>query len=427
MEKIIILQNKHWFSDYLGLIRRSLLGQLEKKMALKEIQIILGVRRSGKSTLFKLLINSLKDKGINPKEILYINLEDPLYVDTWKNPGNIHLIVETAEKITGQKIKYLFLDEIQHVDKWESFVKSVYDAEVFKKIFITGSNSFLLKSDYSKMLSGRYVYDTAYPLSFKEILAHKKITSYLDLIKEIPLVLNIAENMLKHGSFPEVFKTEDGELKRTQLLSYYETILLKDCVEGRKLKDIKMLENLSLYLMSNPAALYSYNGLAKSVGSNENTVQEYINSLESAFLIYEVKKFSYKIKEQIKNNKKAYIIDNGLINAVSFKFSENKGKLFENFMFTEFLKNGMKEIYYHQNSRNKRECDFLIKKAGVYLPIQVSYELTEKNMQREIKGLSCLMDEMSLNEGYIVTFNQEKNIDERIKAIPFYKFLFEIV
>ncbi len=387
----------------------------------------MGVRRSGKSTLFKLLINSLKEKGINSKEILYINLEDPLYFDTWKNPGNIHRVVETAEKITGRKIKYLFLDEIQHIDKWESFVKSVYDAEVFKKIFITGSNSVLLKSDYSKMLSGRYVYDTAYPLSFREILAHKGINSYLDLIKEIPSVLNITENMLKHGSFPEVFKTDEEELKRTQLLSYYETILFKDCVEGRKLKDTKMLENLSLYLISTPAALYSYNGLAKSVGSNENTVKEYINSLESAFLLYEVKKFSYKIKEQIKSNKKAYIADNGLINAVSFKFSENKGKLFENFVFTEFLKSGIREIYYYQNGQNKKECDFVIKKDGVYIPIQVSYELTEKNMQREIKGLSYAMDEMSLKKGYVVTFNQEKNIDKKIKAIPFYKFLFEVV
>ncbi|MCG2725786.1 MAG: ATP-binding protein [Elusimicrobia bacterium] len=427
MEKILILQNKHWFSEYKGIIPRFLLTVLEKKISLKEIQIILGVRRSGKSTLFKLLINSLTKKGIRPKEILYINIEDPVYIDAWKNSKNIYSIIETAEKITGQKIKYLFLDEIQSVKNWESFIKSAYDMETFKKIFITGSNSFLLKSDYSKLLSGRYVYDTVYPLSFKEILSYKGLNSYMDILKETPLVLSITEELLKYGSFPEVFKTDDEELKRSQLLSYYETILFKDCLENKKLKDIKLLENLSLYLISNPATLYSYNSISRFVDSNENTVREYINSLEKAFLFYEVKKFSYKIKEQIRNNKKAYIADNGLINAIAFKFSENKGKLFENLVFTEFLKNGIKEIYYYQNRQNKKECDFVIKKRGNYIGIQVSYELTDANIDRETKGISFLMDELSLKEGYIVTFNQEKNIDKKIKAVPFCKFLFEVI
>ncbi|MCX7771423.1 MAG: AAA family ATPase, partial [Proteobacteria bacterium] len=180
MEKIITLQNRHWTKIYEGLIPRVCLSKIISKIKLKEIQVLLGVRRSGKSTLFKLIINHLIENGVDPKKILYLNFEDPFFSNVWKEPKLIYSTIEVAEKLTGERIDYLFLDEIQAVENWQSFIKSVYDSEVFRKIFITGSNSGLLKSDYSKMLSGRFVYDFVYPLSFKEICLHQNINNYLD-------------------------------------------------------------------------------------------------------------------------------------------------------------------------------------------------------------------------------------------------------
>lgn len=145
MDKILLAQNKHWRGEpYEGLINRRALSSLLKKLHLKEIQVLLGVRRSGKSSIFKLLINHLA-QNVDPGKILYLNLDDPYYAEVWKDPKTLYSILETAEKLTAAKIEYIFLDEIQNVRDWEKFIKSVYDSERFAKIFITGSNSSLLK------------------------------------------------------------------------------------------------------------------------------------------------------------------------------------------------------------------------------------------------------------------------------------------
>jgi predicted AAA+ superfamily ATPase len=426
IEDILVLQNKHWFDKYKELIYRNLIDELIKKETLKEIQLILGVRRSGKSTLIKLFINYLIKKGVDTKEILYINFEDAVFSTLWNHPEGLHSLMDVAQKITNKGITYLFLDEVQVINGWESFVKSVYDLELYKKIYVTGSNSALFKSDYTTFLSGRYIYDTVYPLSFKEILHAYGLTLYLEVVRNIPKVLNIIDTMMKYGSFPEVFKTDAEELKRSQLLSYYETILFKDCIKHNKIRDVKVFESFALYILTNIGTPYSYNSLARALGTNEHTVKDYIKILEDAFLIYEIKKFSYKVKEQIKNNKKIYIVDNGLINTVAFNFSENKGKLFENLVFTELIKNNIKEIYYYEHPHNKRECDFIIKKDNHFIPIQVCYSLTNLNEEREIKGLMSAMEMLSHNRGHIITYNDEKDIGSNISVMPFHKFFINL-
>ena len=143
MEKVIFSQNKHWKSRYTNLYSREVLDLLINNLKTKHIQVLQGIRRSGKSTLFKLLINHLSE-SVKPKEILYINLDDPFFIPYAHEPTKLYEIVQMAEKITQVKVKYLFFDEIQAIEGWEHYIKSIYDGEQFTKIFITGSNSTLL-------------------------------------------------------------------------------------------------------------------------------------------------------------------------------------------------------------------------------------------------------------------------------------------
>jgi len=417
MEQAIIAQNKHWSGKKYGtLFDRDLLASIIRKIKTKEIQVLLGVRRSGKSTLFKLLINHLLE-GIDPQRILYVNLDDPFFSEVWKDAKELYRVIEISEKITRGKITFLFLDEVQNVNSWERFVKSAYDAEMFKKIFITGSNSSLLKGGYARLLSGRYIIDYVYPLSLREVLKAQGIETYKDLVSSKPAVLNILDDILFYGSFPEVYKTKDTDLKREILLAYYETIILKDCVTSRNIRDIKTFKELALYLVSNISASYSYNSLARAVGSNENTIREFINVLEDSFLMHEARNFSYSLKAQSRAKKKAYCIDNSFLNIVSFKFSNNKGRLLENAVYTEFLKNGFEEIYFYQENK---ECDFILKKGKKLYAVQVSYEIGEPNINRETEGLRMAMKRFNINKGYIVTYDTEKQLDN-IYILPFWK------
>jgi hypothetical protein len=415
MEKILILHNKHWNQNYQNLYSRSIFQKLIKNFSIKQIQILQGVRRSGKSTLFKLLINHLI-KTIDPKEILYLNLDDPFFIRFAKQPEIFYDIIETTEKLTGKKVQYLFLDEIQAIKGWEHYVKVAYDNELFKKIFITGSNSSLLNSQYASLLTGRYISDMVYPLSFLEILNIKGIGSYFALIEKKPLVLGIVDEMMKYGSFVEVFDC-DETLKRDILSSYYDAIILKDCYENSPIRDLATFKALSYYLISNITSLYSYNSLGKAINIHDKSAKEYVQYLQDAYLFSELKQFSYSMKAQQNNRKKLFVIDNGFI-YLSFRFSSNSGILLENLVFTELYKLNRSVFFYNKNF----ECDFIVKNEdNRFDAIQVCYELNEQNEKREINTLKKIEKKLPINNKIIVTYNQEQKI-ENIQIIPFWKY-----
>ncbi len=418
MEKALVMQNRHWKGEsYGGLFARELVSRLLEKAKLKEIQVLLGIRRSGKSTIFKLLINHLMAET-DPRSILYVNLDDPFFSEVCRDARELHRLVETAEKITGRTVSHLFLDEVQSVREWQKFVKSVYDSETFAKIFVTGSNSALLRGDYATLLSGRYVTDHVYPLAFREILANNGIADRIDLIGKKPLVLKLFETVLQSGSFPEVLKITEPELRREVLVSYYETIVLKDCIATSMIREARIFKDLTHYLLSTIGGPYSYNSLARAVGSNENTVREFIGVLEGSFLLAEVKNFSYSLKQQSKARKKCYCMDNGLINAVSFAFSENRGTLLENLVYAELLKMGHREVYFFSE---QKECDFIVKSGRELIAVQVCFELNERNRSRELDGLKASMAKHGIERGILVTADQEEVVTENVQVVPFWK------
>jgi len=378
----------------------------------KHIQVLQGIRRSGKSTLFKLLINHLSLE-IDPQEILYINLDDPFFIPYCDDAAKLHDVIQTAQKLTQKKITYLFLDEVQAINGWERYVKSVYDNEAFKKIFITGSNSSLLNGDLATLLTGRYLSTKVYPLSLKEILNINDITTYMQLVEQSPKVLNIVDNMIKYGSFVEIVDNKE-EFKREILSAYYDTILLKDCVANNAIRDVKSFKELSYYLLSNVTSLYSYNSLAKAIDINDKSVKEYVSYLEDSYMIDELKHYSYSLKEQNNSKKKIYSNDNGFL-SLSYSFSANSGKMLENLVYTELIKAGYEVYFYNKNF----ECDFIAIKEGRSIALQVCYELHDQNRKREVGGLVKLPFEVDAK--YIITYNQSDTL-ENIKVVKFWEY-----
>ncbi len=418
MQNAILLHNLHWKKKYFKIpIKRDLLDKLLMFQDTKEIQIITGIRRSGKSSLLKLYINELI-KTEDPKSILFINFDDPNFSEIYQNPEKIYTIVETAEKLTQTKVKYLFLDEIQSVSAWEKYIKSVYDAELFKKICITGSNSELLLSDYSKLLSGRYIVSKLYPLSLKEVMQYYKLTDNLSILENKPHVLNILEGCLKYGCFPEIVLKSNRQIKHELLANYYDSILIKDCVLNKNLREYKTFKELAFYVFNNLAALFSYNSISKATAINDVSVKEYINAMQDAFMIYEITQFSFKIKTQLRSKRKLYTIDNGLVTATSLNFSENKGKLFENMVFSEIIKSGYEEVFLFNDTK---ECDFIVKKGNNYAAIQASYEINAVNRERELSALLFVKKKLKIDQLFIVTLSQEEELKEGVEIIPVYE------
>ena len=422
MEKAIISHNKHWRSEpYRDIFHRDIATKLIKQLEHREIEVLQGIRRSGKSTIFKIVINHLMQR-VDPKSILYINFDDPYFSELWSDSKKLYNLLELSEKINGQKPLYIFFDEIQNVEMWEKFIKTIYDNEVVKKIFVTGSNSSLLSSEYAVSLSGRYIKTIVYPLSLSEIYKIEKIETYFELLDNTPKVLNIVDEMMEYGSFAEVYKKEDNDYKRELILNYYETIILKDCVANHGIRELKQFKELTKYLISNGCSLYAYSSISKAMNINENSIKNYIYVLEDSYMYNELKQFSYSLKGQVRSKKKGYLTDNSFLGNISFRFARNQGKLFENLVYSELQKQNH-ELFIFNDAFF--ECDFLVKKESELIAIQVCYELHNGNREREFKGLKDVAKKFAISKSVLLTYNQEEEL-EGVEVVPFWKYFWGV-
>lgn len=421
----ILREQNYWFKqpifDYID--RKTYLKEIKKHINTKSILVIQGPRRAGKTVLLKLLIRKMM-KSIDKNKILYVNLED-YRLFQYYSLELIEAIYDTyREKINPDKEVYYFIDEIQNIEGFEHYLRSQYDSEKKIKFIITGSNSKLLSKELATLLTGRTLTFEVFPFSFKEYLLYKNMeisdNKYYSLEPNIHKLKHLFNDYYTLGSIPEYINNP----KKERLEEYFENVILKDIVERYNIRNTKLIKDLGIYLLSNATNLISNSSLSKVFDVSINTIKEYISFLESAYLFFHLNKFSYSYKKQLKTSSKIYSIDNGLINLVSFKFSENKGRLFENLVFLE-LKRNNKEIYYH---KLKKECDFLIKKnLKIINAIQVSISLDlPKTKKREYEGLIEALNEYNLKEGLIITEDQYEDlkIDEfKIKIRPLWFWL----
>lgn len=396
-----------------------------------KIITVSGTRRSGKTYYFYQIIQQLKKKLTNNR-IIYINFEDDRLLPLTVKDLN-DLIEAYFELYPENKTKeiYCFFDEIQNIPDWEVFIRRIYDKEKVK-IFLTGSSSKLLSREIATSLRGRTLNYQIFPLSFKEFLRFKGIEIKKDFVySQVRFqIKKLFDEYTVFGGFPEVVLEKDN-LKPALLKNYYNLIIYRDLVERFAIRNTTFLKSLTKYLLTNFSVTFSinayYQSLEKPLRPAKETVLEYISFLQEIELIFLVPIFSSSLKVQQINPKKNYVIDNGLRNTVSFKFSDDSGRLLENIVFIE-LKRRNKEVYYH---RQKQECDFVIKdNSELTQVIQVTQELNKKNRERELKGLMEVMQKHRLKQGLILTKDQSEEIVEKInrqklniKVMPIWQWL----
>jgi len=391
-----------------------------------EITVLKGIRRCGKSTLLINHIKNLLTNGVNIKEILFINFEDPrlgINLDT----NIFEEIIETyKEYVNDSSNIYLFLDEIQNVKYWEKWVRTIYELKKVKKIYITGSSSKLLSKEFGTALSGRYLDLNIYPLSFHEFLNFKgehKISKQTLVINKIKYKKYFNE-YLQIGGFPKVILTNDDFLRKKEILNYFETIILKDIVARYNLKNYDNVKKVAIYLISNISKITNLNKVKTSLNISYELIDKYFEYLKDTYLLYELNKYDDSLKKQYSSGKKVYVSDISFAKEVGFSFIENIGRVFENIVFLELIKN-FDNIYYHNKNH---ECDFIVKEGlDITKAIQVTKSLENlETKKRELNGLLDAMKTYNLTQGTILTENENDEFEfdgYKVVVMPIYKWL----
>jgi len=425
--KELIIEHKEKFLKKTELVKREIQKDIAPLLNQREIIIITGVRRGGKSSLMRLISNDLIEKyDILQDNILYLNFEDERF--TYFGINDFEQVYEIFLELyhpVGRK--YFFLDEIQNVKGWEKWLNRLYEFEDLK-IFVTGSNATLLSSEIATALTGRNRQLIVYPFSFNEFLSLRSysITEKDFYLREKRLeIKRLFDEYLKLGGFPEVLKISDNTL----LEQYLKDIIYRDVIARYSIRNIKEIKELILYLASNIGTIQSYNNLREMINVKSlNTIKNYLEMLENVFLFFKIDLFSFSVKKQIYNPSKIYSVDSALSNAIAFKFSENLGHIYENIVFIE-LQRKNKEVFYWKSKRG-REVDFVIK-SGLKIDeaIQVCFSFTDKKTRdRELESLLSAKNELNVDNLVMITEDEkgEEVIDgATVRIIPLWKWLLQ--
>lgn len=351
---------------YSGVNRPEYIKKIYPYFKRKEVIVLKGIRRSGKSTIVKQLMFELVKKGVDKKQILYLNLEDYNFANDLK----VELFEEVFQAYKNysknKKKVYFFIDEVQKIKGWEKWVRTKYDLKDLIKFIVTGSSASLLSKELSTLLTGRNLAFKIMPLSFKEFLGFSKTKSL--------------DEYLQFGGFPEVVLEQSKDKKLFILKQYFEDIIHKDIVDRYNIRNAKQLIELARYLVSVAGSKVSINKLSKVFGLSKDTISMYISYMIDAYLLFEVTYFSYsvKIRHDVTKLPKLYVLDNGLINVVNVKYSKNLGQMFENTVLIKLLEHA-EEINYW--SELKSEVDFIVDKTAI------NVTATDEIHEREMKGL----------------------------------------
>ena len=384
-------------------------NRLATLVKMGEVTVIKGIRRSGKSTLMINLIKQLLGQGVDKASILFVNLEDPRFIN--------HLDVALLEKIKETYLEYLnpqeeiyiFLDEVQNIPDWEKWVNKEYELRL-SHLCISGSNSSLLSSEIGTALSGRYVSVDVYPLSFKEYVAFQDIdiSGRLDMVKHKIVLSRIFERYLKEGGFPKLAEYDDAQ-KKELLISYKDSIMLKDIVARYSLKEYAILEEIAAFLLSNTGISQSVSRLKNSFHISYDMAKAYLEYLIKAYMVFEVPKFDYSLKKQNINDKKYYSIDLGLSNLMRVPNLKTRGSDLETVVFLELLRKGYK-VYYYKTS-NGWECDFVAEKdMKITALVQVTVSINDpKTYKRELRVFERIKSELQLENPRCIVISEDNS------------------
>jgi uncharacterized protein len=381
------------------MIKRSLyLEQIKQYIGNPIIKVITGMRRSGKTYFLRQIKSELeKDKA---SQIIHIDKED-LDFDFIKDYQDLNDYVSREIDQHSKKSpskKYLLIDEVQEIAEWEKALRSLAKKDI--EIFITGSNSHMLSSELATFISGRYIEFLIFPLSFKEFLDFRQVNDPAKLEEEF-------DNYLRYGAMPGIHNSKlDPELSYTYLASIMNTIILKDVVKRHVIQNYSNFEKLLFFSLDNFASTFSAKSISDYLKSQKikisvDTIQNYLSFLESAFLIYKVKRFDIKGKRQLEIYEKYYLADLGFRHAKLKYRPEDIGDFLENIVFIELLRRGYTVSI---GKLDDKEIDFIAEKANETLYIQVSYTIQDK--QTYIREAKSLLDIKDNHPKYILTMDK---------------------
>ena len=400
--KRIIINQKEEIEKIDNTVKRDILDDILHWFKDNRVMILTGIRRCGKSTILKQIMK-------NKDNYCYVNFEDERFLDF--KAQDFEKLNEILIEIYGPPMIYFF-DEIQNIEKFETFVRRLQDEG--KKVVITGSNASLLSKEFGTRLTGRYKPFEVFPFSFLEYIRFKGIELEKEWMHKATKRVEIKKlfnEYLELGGFPEYLKTQDKEY----IKNIFENILYRDVIARYSVKKHKIINELISILATNVSSTFTYNSIKNILNlANSITVKEYISYLSNSYFFFEVSRFDFSLKRSLNSPKKIYIIDPAFNQIIGFNFSANSGKNLENMVFIELKRRG-KEIYYFAN---RGECDFLIKEGNkIVQAIQVCYVLNDSNRERELNGLLASMEEFKLKEGLIVTLDQEEELKAGNKKI----------
>lgn len=385
-----------------------------------QIKVITGPRRAGKSIFCLQLLQG--------REFAYINFDDENLAGL--KVEDLNLVLKAFYEI-HDKPEYLFLDEVQNIEGWELFVNRLKRSGF--NIIVTGSNARLLSRELATHLTGRHFALELFPFSFREFLDYSGFDHGIaaPTTEQIALIMRELERYISIGGFPETYKEPDP---KRYLSSLYSSILTRDILLRHRVKYIKALREMSHYLLTNFSCRMTSNKLKNIFGfKSVHTAQNYFSFLEESYLIFQIEKFSFKIKEKSTAPRKVYAIDTGLVHSLPGRISPDRGRFYENIVAVELLRRRGREpdleIYYWQDYSG-REVDFVLKKgpAAVEL-IQVCLDLEDYDVRaREFKSLVRAGKELKCSDFLVITSERsgvEKFRGKAIRLIPLWRWLLE--
>lgn len=394
--------------------REKYMNQLLAYKDTEFIKVITGLRRSGKSSLLKLFKEKLLEEKVN---VIYMNFESFEFeeIKDYKDLYN-----RIKENIKEKDKNYILLDEVQRVDGWEKVVNAMM-VDFNTDIYITGSNAYLLSSELSTFLSGRYIEIKMLPLSFKEFL------DFTTFDESASIEDKFAE-YIKYGGMPGVISLKNNNnLYENSIIGIYNTVFMKDVVERNKLVDASLLEKILKFLMSNIGSIISSKKIADFLTSQgtkitHNTVINYLNMLENAYIIYRVPRYDIKGKELLKTLEKYYIADTGIRNVILGFRDTDIGHIIENIVYFDLVRKGYNVTI---GKTESQEVDFIATNSNEKKYYQVTYTMIDENVKgKELKSLKNINDNY---EKIVLTMDKlyKDTSDEGIKIKYLIDFLLE--
>ena len=405
----VIYEQRELNSD-LGVERQVCQEQVEAP----EVLVISGVRRCGKSVLMQQIRGRQQEQDyclcFDDHRLLHFEVED------------FQALYEVFVEDFGLQHTF-YLDEVQLVSGWERFVDRLYSHR--NKVFVTGSNAYLLSRELGTLLTGRHLKQELWPMSMTEYMLLKGERwkrGDLFTTQGRARLMKLQNAYLQEGGFPQYLSTRNPRYLR----ELYNDIIYRDIVSRHRLPSDRQIREVAYYLASNYTHRSTYSSIAKATGiKSVDTVSDYISYLEDAYLVGVLTKYDDKVGEQLRSPRKVYFVDNALVSQVGFSFSQNMGPKLENAVYVE-LRRREQEVFYYSD---KQECDFIVRQG---MQIVAAYQATASMQNpetrvREETGLIAAMDAFNLSEGYIITLDEteEKRIpdDRIIHILPYYRWV----